>query len=202
MYLKLVDFCNMSCAHCGMGCGKEGESMTLKTFRNALKHSDGMITLGGGEPTLNPKFYQILMESIGESENVHIITNGSITKISLTLAKLAEKGVIGAELSQDPYHDEIDERVVEAFTVDRNERQDNDFRGIRDTSDNLVNAGRCDFGESDECICSDIVIEPDGEVRGCGCNDAPVFGNVNGEVNIPSDWNYGECYRNQELENA
>lgn len=198
MYLMLTSKCNMSCKHCGMSCTKNGEDMTLKTFRNALKYSDGMITLGGGEPTLHPKFYQMLMESIGESESVHIITNGSITKISLTLAKLAEKGVISAELSQDPYHDEIDEKVVKAFTVDCNNKKENDYRDIRNTSNHLVNAGRCDFGHSEGCICEDLVVKPSGEVRGCGCDTAPVFGNVNNEVIIPENWNYGECYRNQE----
>lgn len=199
MYLRLTSRCNMSCEHCCYACNAKGEDMSLSTFRNALEYCEGdYISLGGGEPTLHPLFWQFLCEALGESEGVWLATNGSQTKIALTLAKLAKSGVVGVALSQDSYHDPIDDCVIEAFQ--REKRKDyagygdspSDLREIRNVDGNEVNAGRCDFGR-DDCPCSDPIVEPDGTVRGCGCANAPVFGNVNSEVHFPDYWEQGEC---------
>jgi len=189
MYLQITTRCNMNCEHCGMNCTKEGEDMDHKTFKNALTYFSGdFCTIGGGEPTLHKDFEKILFDCIGNFEYTHIITNGSITKKALNLARLAEitNEQFGAELSQDDYHDEIDTEVVVAF--DR-------INAIRYTSDHLINNGRCDFGYDDACICSDIIIKPDGSVYVCGCDNSPYIGNINdSEFKIPENCG-GECYK-------
>jgi len=185
-----------------MNCTKKGEDMSLETFRNALKESDGCITIGGGEPTLHPQFWQFLMEAVACSESVWLATNGSQTEITLALVVLAKKGVVGVALSQDKWHKKIDPKVVEAFTKDKktynNYDVGTDLREIRNVEGHLIKAGRCKEGK-EECICNDIFVEPSGKIRGCGCVKSPVFGNINIEMNIPENWNYGECYKNQEV---
>jgi len=175
MYIRITSRCNMSCEHCGFNCTHEGEDMSFGTFKAALE-MDEYITIGGGEPTIHPEFEKFLLYAIGHCESTFIITNGSRTELSLTMLGMA-KGLedrFGVELSQDPYHDPIDTRVVDAFKkADR----------IRNVEGKLISAGRAnEFFDSDElreeCICSDRIVEPNGDIRACGCDNAPVIGNV------------------------
>jgi hypothetical protein len=191
----------MKCPHCCNSCTKKGEDMSLETFRKALQMNDGYITIGGGEPTLHPDFLTILIESIAdpntEETGVHVITNGKISRHALTLASLAKKGVIGAELSRDDYHDEIEWKVVEAFTKDKKPHSygsmDNghDFRGIRTVQRILARGrGKKIKGALDECACDDLLIDPKGVVWSCGCK-AVSFGTVD-DYTIPDDYQRGE----------
>ncbi len=184
MYLKITERCNMSCAHCGSSCSAVGQDMSMKVFKAAVV-LDSSVVIGGGEPTLHRKFWEMLACCIGnpEIESVWLATNGSRTEDALALAKMAKCGVIGVALSQDPWHDPIDPKVVKAFTRERkfsafDGRSENDFREIRSVNDdNVINAGRCNFGQ-DGCICPEMLVEPSGKVRFCGCEDAPIIGDV------------------------
>ena len=201
-YVQISTKCNFHCSHCGMNSTHKGQDMSLKTFRNAIQLDNDNITLGGGEPTLHKLFWTFLGESLATGcESVWLATNGSQTNISLALAKMAQKGVIGCALSQDPFHPPIDKRVVEAFKREPINRgigypADNDFREIRNTSNNLIKAGRCKTGKIG-CICEELFIKPDGTVKACGCVKSPSFGNVNTHVEIPKDWECGLCYKKQ-----
>lgn len=205
MYIQITTRCNMRCAHCCYSCTTRGQDMPLETFRNALKCSDDMIALGGGEPTIHPLFWQMLGESLAAvDETVWLATNGKETQTAVALARMAKKGIIGCALSLDEYHSPIDEKVIAAFTrnngpmnVGYSREDTHDGREIRDVSGKEVRAGRCKTG-TDECCCSELIVKPDGSVYGCGCKGAPCFGNVNTEVTIPDEWQYGECYRDQE----
>lgn len=198
LYIQVTTKCNMECAHCGMNCTAKGENMTFKTFKKAVDMSSGMIVMGGGEPTIHPQFEKMLFYALANCEYVSIITNGKKTDTALALAKIANKDdcILGVELSQDPYHEPIDGRVVKAF-----ESINGVFR--RNTSNHLVNAGRCDFGYSDDCICDgDPFVKPNGDVYQCGCDDSPKVGNVFGtfdsihdEDEVIEDWS---CYRKYE----
>lgn len=204
MYIQITTRCNMSCEHCCYDCTFEGEDMSLDVFREALRF-DEYLSIGGGEPTIHPKFWELLCLAIGQAEHVWLATNGKKTEIAMALAKMARKGVIGCALSQDAYHDPIAGKVIEAFTKDLKSSQrligitdnDNDFREIRDVTGRESNAGRCDFGHDDNCICSELVCKPDGTIRGCGCEDAPSFGHIADFDYPPDGWEYGLCYRQQ-----
>jgi MoaA/NifB/PqqE/SkfB family radical SAM enzyme len=179
--------------------------MSIETFRNVLKYGDEALSLGGGEPTLHPLFWQMLGEAIACVEYPWLATNGSQTNTALALAAMAQKGVIGCALSRDIHHDPIDERVVKAFTRKNSEyggfdNRTPDGREIRDVTGQEINGGRCDFGNDTDCICPDFVVEPDGTVRGCECANAPVLGNVNSGFTNPDWWLIGECSKNQEYE--
>lgn len=113
---------------------------------------------------------------------VWLATNGSVTKTAVKLAKMAEKGVIGCALSQDPWHDPIDQEVLEAFGVDGYKRRQhwdhyrgNDMREIRDVSQGMTGpspvgrAAENQLGSEFHCVCDDIFITPDGNIWSCGC---------------------------------
>jgi MoaA/NifB/PqqE/SkfB family radical SAM enzyme len=201
----ITEKCNMKCAHCGMACTAKGEDMSLETFRKAIEYDSVMVTLGGGEPTIHPLFWQFLMEAKASewNEGVWLATNGKETKIAIALANLAKKGVISVDLSQDQFHESIDPKVVEAFTKDKKEfsyfdgKENNDYRHIRNTSSHLIKAGRCKVGH-EGCICEGLIVKPNGDVKACGCKKAPLFGNVNTEVVVPDNWDTNECYKKQE----
>jgi len=193
----------MACEHCGFACTSIGENMNIKTFRKALQWDSEIVTLGGGEPTIHPLFWQILGESLSVSDYVWLATNGKKTEIALTLAKLAKRGVLACALSLDSYHDPIEPTVIQAFTKEKKRdgvggyyNQDKDFREIRNVTGLEKNAGRCDFGE-DACICADVFCKPNGDVFACGCENAPLFGNVHTDIVYPDNWEIGECWKTQ-----
>jgi len=209
MYLQITTRCNMTCAHCMMNCYADGEDMDIETVRNALDAFKGdLITIGGGEPTIHPKFWEIFGLVMGASLRTmdgtpFIVTNGTVNDTAIALAALAKKGAIGAALSQDSYHDPIDWEVVEAFKKPKTYRgfydgDPDDLREIRDVTYNEINAGRCDFGEDVDCPCNGFIVKPNGDVYPCGCDDSPLAGNVN-EGFCPStiDFDGGDqCHKN------
>jgi MoaA/NifB/PqqE/SkfB family radical SAM enzyme len=188
-----------------MNCYADGDDMSIETVKNALDIFEGdIMTIGGGEPTIHPRFWEIFGLVVGKNMRYHIapliVTNGSMTDTAIALAALAKSGAVSASLSQDDYHDPIDPKVVQAFVKDKPRRYSNDIytdcREIRDVTGREINAGRCNFGEEDMCPCNDFIIQPDGSVKICGCDDAPIVGNVN-EGFDPSDWQFDEdhCFR-------
>jgi len=218
MYIQITNKCNMSCSHCAFSCGAKGQSMTMKTFKNALKYCDEEnITLGGGEPTIHPKFWEFIGLGLSVGE-IWLATNGSITETALRLCVMAKRGVIGCALSMDEWHDPIDQVVVDAFqdgmTRDSPRYSDqgyhpnrgsgtgnqNDRREIRDVSFNVSKRGRAiesGVWHKDECTCPGLMCRPNGDMYPCGCSDAPKIGNVNDDevdMSILED----EAYRDSE----
>ncbi len=168
----------MTCEHCGFSCTHEGEDMNLEVFRLALGLDD-YVTIGGGEPTIHPKFWEMFGLSIGTVESTFIVTNGSMTEISLKLLKIskASENMFGVELSLDPFHDSIDYKVEKAF------REAKRVRDVFNKSGNLAKSGRAkEFFDETEfheyCICDDLIVEPNGNIKFCGCDDAPIVGSV------------------------
>jgi MoaA/NifB/PqqE/SkfB family radical SAM enzyme len=180
--------------------------MTVDTYKKALTlaelHGDS-ISIGGGEPTIHPHFWEFLGLALGAEVDEGLLwmaTNGSQTQTALSLARMARRGVLGVALSLDAYHDPIDPQVIKAFKRDAPQyggfdSRTSDAREIRDVTGKEIRQGRCKKGKV-ECCCSDIHIKPDGTIRGCGCPDAPTFGTVDAPE-IPDNWTYGECSKQQ-----
>lgn len=177
----------------------------MRVYRRVLQHCDGMLTLGGGEPTLHPRFWEYLALAIGDcdEQGVFLVTNGSRTGTALRLARLARRGIIGCALSVDDWHDPIDPRVVQAFMKEPRARrsygyaagdtlQHDDLREIRSVT-TLVKSGRCNFGHTDDCDGGPHVM-PDGTVKQCSCMDAPVIGSVFDKQLLPLDDEWA-CYK-------
>lgn len=183
MYVQITTRCNMTCAHCCFNCTAVGEDMSLDTFALVLQKAGRHLTIGGGEPTIHPKFWKFLQLAIDSPASIGLVTNGSMTDIAIELAKMARKGTLAVVLSQDMYHDSIDPRVVAAFKDAPRQvayphiAYSDDYRIVRDVTLGLINNGRCDFG-ADGCCCTGTLIEPSGIVRHCGCDDAPSIGSV------------------------
>lgn len=182
--------------------------MSIATFKNALQAlDDESVSIGGGEPTIHPQFWEMIGLALGSCESVWLATNGKATDTALALANLAKRGVLGCDLSTDAYHEPVEPAVYEVFKRDSRpgeyigNRQTDDMRGERDVTfqgtKEPIMAGRCDWGNEGDCVCSEFIVEPNGDVRGCGCFDAPCFGNVNNTVEFPDDWEWGECTHDQ-----
>lgn len=133
----------------------------------AMEFEDMEITLGGGEPTLHPRFWEFLGLALkahallddGLEWKPLVITNGSVTDSALALARLSKAGVISAELSQDEWHDPIDPRVIREFG-----QRIRQVRNIR-----RVGRGRMISGSTPGCCCETMLIDPEGVIWSCGC---------------------------------
>lgn len=159
--------------------------MNMNVFRKALKivqDSDGILEIGGGEPTLHPHFWSIIGQSLGANlEDVWMATNGSITKTAISLANMAKKGIISVRLSQDKYHSPIDKKVIEAFKKDKNTLNNNDCRDVTKLGYAIHKAGRAEENKIysiEDCVCSDWFIDPYGNLKQCGCLDSPILLNI------------------------
>ena len=180
MYIQITDHCNMKCAHCAFSCGpKKKRFMTLDTFRGAIEFiGDDSIAIGGGEPTLHPQFWAFIGYALGSCEDVWLATNGSQTEITVKLANMARRGIIGCDLSIDFYHDQIDDRARKAFSNLRSSY--NDMRAIRDVSYKVKKRGRAvrtSTWAEEGCACEGIMVDPDGDIFTCGCRKLKI-GNV------------------------
>lgn len=200
MYIQITERCNMKCRHCCMSATAKGRDMSREVFLLSVKlagERGDYITLGGGEPTLHPLFFDFvglaLAHGNGEEAGLHVITNGKITETALALSGMARNGILGAELSRDPYHEEIDPRVVSSFDNKRKHsygEPSRDLRGIRSVG-RILSQGRAKSWGEEGCACPDLFISPDGSMYGCGCKSVS-FGTVF-NPDIPEDYD-GECY--------
>jgi hypothetical protein len=122
----------------------------------------------------------------------------------MMLIDLADKKVMAAELSRDKFHDEIDATVVRRFEKRgyniRNTTRYNSpkaqGRGMEymgyEPDDELPDGGRC--------ICDTLFILPDGRVKQCGCDDAPILGDVFKGFEICGDMD--TCWKDPETRDA
>ena len=204
MYLRLTSRCNMKCAHCAYSCTSKGQDMSMATLKLALDiaadYGDSL-ELGGGEPTLHPKFWQIIGIALskGFEGPPWLATNGKRTADALALAQLAKTGALAVALSLDQWHEKISPSVVQAFTSKNSvtyrggydNPYPNDSREIR-TVKEPFRAGRWKAGPR-RCACPELVVQPDGTISQCGCMDSPVIGHV--KTGIKDDWFTHECWQ-------
>ena len=198
MYIQITDHCNMTCAHCCYSCSpRKRNFMSKDVFVKALDLYDlDYISIGGGEPTLHPLFWDFIGISLSRVDSVWLATNGSQTQTALALARLTKKEILSCELSRDYYHSEIDDRVVSAFTA---------IKSIRNVSKHVVKKGRAVRTHTwinDGCCCEDILVDPNGLIWSCGCKKL-ILGDVyNGfndkydKLNSEQDYldySYGDC---------
>ena len=94
MYLQITSKCNMNCQHCGFSCNRKGMHMEWETFVNAIQfmrdRDNGTMIIGGGEPTLHSRFFDILKICLDDFDYVWMATNGSKTKVMYRLANIMD----------------------------------------------------------------------------------------------------------------
>jgi len=159
--------------------------LILEKFSNKIKEKSKFIILGGGEPTVHPEFWNFFSYSLQCGEP-WLATNGKLVDDVLALGNIAKKGLATVVLSQDKWHEKIDESVTSFFYENMNKKEGewiqwepedkNDHRIIR-TIINPYTSGRYKNGKKD-CVCKLIKVEPNGNIRGCGCEDSVTIGNV------------------------
>jgi sulfatase maturation enzyme AslB (radical SAM superfamily) len=197
--------------------------MTRETFHKAIQLAcdhESSITIGGGEPTLHPLFQEFLSYAVWElasqsnsqgSPAVFLVTNGSNEQAAVTLAHLAERGVIGCRLSQDQYHDAsmVTDRVRAAFRrpqrdhyAPSNFRDEYDCRDIEKPLENFqvqrMGRGKSWGGKSmkDGC-CGGLFCTPRGNLYACECKRVKL-GTVAEPQNVISEHlSSGYCSQSQ-----
>lgn len=93
-YLQITTKCNMFCNHCCYSCGKWGKHGDYETIKDAIdfaaREDNCTISIGGGEPTLHPHFFDILKRCLSEFDYLCLATNGSQTKIMHRLGNIID----------------------------------------------------------------------------------------------------------------
>lgn len=208
--------CAHCCYSCGPR-GKHMAGDVWRRAIDMAREWDEMISIGGGEPTLHPDFFLILKTCLQEFDYVWMATNGSQTSIMRRLSDIIQGGDYPGEcpydsdedegawevwmdentiiadgkltvaLSQDYYHDPIDEKIRELWKARTNRNgfgsRHNGFeiRDVTRSKDGPSAAGRAKktgAGWAEHCVCPDIIIRPDGKLKACGCPGSPVIGDV------------------------
>ena len=215
MYLQITTKCNFHCGHCAFSCNMKGKHAEYNTVIDMIAYArdngEESITLGGGEPTLHPRFFDILEYSLRNFENVFFVTNGSQTEKMFRIANIIDDcdfesscfkctcdketlehdgcqcdhpyiyadGKLSVDLSLDPFHNPIDNRIKDLWKKRSSQHTRSNFH-IRDTSDHISGQGRAKKNGYDftHCICSNIILKPDGKIRLCGCTRSPVIGDI------------------------
>jgi organic radical activating enzyme len=208
-YLQITTKCNMTCAHCGFSCNKNGKHMSRETFLQAIElinnYACDSIVIGGGEPTLHPDFFQFLKRCLSQDWNVWMATNGSRSKAMRRLASIIfnedyenfpgnendfyldqeiisnHENKLSVALSLDDFHRSINPKISDMW--ERLSKNNHNFE-IRNVSrygyDRIAAAGRAKRNgyTGKNCVCDSIIIKPNGDLKFCGCDDAPIIGNV------------------------
>ena len=184
-YVQITTRCNMTCPHCCFNCTRKGEDMDLNVFERVLdiiSERGDLITIGGGEPTVHKDFFKFLNIAIDWyntdliQEPPLVITNGKLKGKTHKLLDMIEDEChedFYIELSQDEWHDPIDETVVSRWKRVAKYHEKVDIRTVR----KLTPVGRAgeperglDYLWNDEkCACDDLFFAPDGSVYSCGC---------------------------------
>lgn len=214
MYFQLTTRCNMKCPHCCFAATNKGHDMSSWTFITALTLASNYgeyITLGGGEPTVHPMFFDFLDKCIEWAEqgafelSPMVITNGKlVTKARKLLDYVEDERMLHVELSQDDWHDPIRPEIVNAFQRHQKRRDarrydysisnENSSAGIRSVS-SIIPVGRAiEFSNAlpmateayRNCACEDLLVDPFGNIFSCGCK-THLLGNVHEGESILDD---------------
>lgn len=209
----------MTCSHCCFACTSQGHDMSREDFEAAIafaKNNEQTITLGGGEPTLHPLFKEFLFHAVWELASmsisnggpaIYLVTNGSMTETALTLANLAQQGMITAAVSHDEYHDPIDPRVYKAFEkpkhdyYDYSHYNDKDYRSVNGRNTFIIPAGRAKkWGNhpSTKCACDALFIDPKGNVYPCGCKKT-LLGHISQNFSVKYEHFEGYCEKSKKF---
>ena len=186
-YVQITTICNYKCPHCCFSCTKKGEHMTFEVFKQAVEfvrdNGDELLTIGGGEPTLHPQFWDIIGYGIVNGfygRNIWLATNGSQKETMKKLGFMARDGIMSVAVSNDSFHPPLDPEVKKWFTKeyrgDSNTYYRNDFRDFHDP-EYPVKRGRYKKGK-DECCCEGPFIKPNGDIYHCGCPKSIKIGDI------------------------
>lgn len=179
-----------------MSATRKGDDMDREVFVRGLeiaREYGELLTIGGGEPTIHPEFFEYLnkaMEYVGSrgiEGPILVITNGKIKRTAERLLRIAEDErdcPLNVELSLDDWHDPIHPEIVRRFQSYEKQRENGHWRysgsypkiGTRTVSQ-LVPVGRAADPARGltinklgiECCCQTPLVDPSGDIWSCGC---------------------------------
>ena len=245
MYFQITLACTMSCEHCCFSCSKNNpnaEHMTMRTLVRALRltkhlehaverkrrtleqldeYTDHLedfdfgISLGGGEPTMHPQFWEIFgrcLEYVGKNDQrLWMKTNGSLRHIAVPLLQMGrDNELFYCELSADQFHEQVNPMVYMAaglpsnydpMTIRPGDRhyigriadcgsaRENGWAGhtVESHSQHISTMENCGLDTPPQCCCEDMLIAPNGDVFICGCDGYHIdVEQPNGETN--NEW--------------
>jgi len=200
------------CAHCCYSCNKNGKHGNLSVVKDAISfardYDSEVVAIGGGEPTLHPKFFDILDICMNSFDYIWMATNGSNRKTMWRLhgilqdcdyenfpeedwdyaPVIANAGKkLTVALSQDYFHDayndKVNERIIDLWErMTKNRGSGYEIRDVTNSNNGVINVGRAkrtQVGMTDKgCVCPDLIIKPDGTIKMCGCPDSPTIGDI------------------------
>ena len=201
MYLQITTKCNMRCIHCAFSCSpNKGEYMQWSTFIDAIsfaKETEEIISIGGGEPTIHPRFFDILRHALWTFDYVWFATNGKKTNTMKRLIRIVEEYDCNEEynpiilahenhlcvaLSQDYYHEDINPMIANYWKKrSRDRRSGYEIRDVTTSFTGITAQGRAkrnNLTDTNHCICPGIFINPQGGVKMCGCENSPIIGTI------------------------
>lgn len=200
----------MRCPHCAFSCEPgNGEDMSFKVYKKALKLNVKLehetFVLGGGEPTIHPRFKPMLDHALDYKRKfcTQVITNGKHTKVAMYLkdrwSNPRGKNFI-LRLSTDRFHEKIDPDVLEAYKgLYKDNENDENYTRMSYIGRYLKTMGMKSVPEGEGCIVRGLVVKPDGTIKQCGCDDSPIVGNVYDGI-LPVHEHISKCcHRSQEF---
>ena len=180
MYIQVTNRCNMNCAHCCYSYTEKGHDMNMAIYRRCVNVAacyGDPVSIGGGEPTLHPRFLEMLCYAIGKSDEIPpwVSTNGTHKNITLMAIKLNLAGAISLRISMDQFHNTnmISDRVKREIARHKTKLDISENR----TTIMAVGRGKQledDYEVINECVCPDIFIDPFGDVYFCGCKSEKI----------------------------
>lgn len=181
MYIQLTTRCNMKCPHCCMSATNRGIHMSREVLIDAMSIATDRgdyVCIGGGEPTCHPEFKGFIRKALEYAWDMDfpllIVTNGKKANHAHWLLGLVEEEYpIQVELSQDQWHDPIQQGVIDRFVSMARYHRHN--VGIR-SNKYVIPVGRgVNLPESQntpewlDCACLDYLVDPRGSIWSCGC---------------------------------
>jgi len=200
--------CAHCCYSCNKNGKHGDLSIIKDAISFARNYDNEMVAIGGGEPTLHPEFFDILAICMNSFDYIWMATNGSNRKAMWRIHNILqdcdyenfpEDGwdyapiiantdkKLTVALSQDYFHDvfsnKVDEKIVDLWDYKSNNRVNGyEIRNVTNSNNGVINIGRAkrtQVGMTDKnCICSDLIIKPDGTIKMCGCPDSPTIGDI------------------------
>jgi hypothetical protein len=162
--------------------------MDIDTFKKAVDISvreDGLVIIGGGEPTVHPKFYEFMEYALGF--NVDITTNGKIKDRALYLLDLAKNRKINLTLSLDKFHDPINcdvQKLYEEYAIKGlvgiNVVKKPEFigRALYNCTNSRIRR-RIRRSVIKPTCCGIPCVQPNGNIYRCICKNSKIIGTVN-----------------------
>jgi len=184
----------MACDHCCFECSpRKGEHTNPQTVEDTLQfiHEQARcsgelyMTLGGGEPTLHPQFFEVLPRLLADRDiYLHIVTNGKNKARAMRFIDFQESYDYGDRLivrmSSDPYHDTPDYGVFSYYRDKKRLNVANYISPIGRGKSSVFSQFRHPWRKEDVCPCEAFpFIDPSGRLFACGCKDL-VLGDVRG----------------------